>query len=226
MPNDVPPTSARPEPRYCHLPAGSFLWRVHRSAAAGDPPKPVFKRLRNEPGSYDPDLTGRFGPTSECPYPYCYAALDDLTALCEVLLRDFGFDGPLRYLPRSEVTGRSLAILETRAPLWLVSLVDAADLAAARQDSWLVHAGRGDYRITRRWAHWLRDSTGPDGNCPPAGIVWRSKRQPAGRVVLLFGDRCENTVISSPFAGRPLDDRAGVEWLNLRLSLLNTRLAP
>jgi len=53
-------------------------------------------------------LGERFDPTLDCPYPYCYAALDDLTALCEVLLWDVGFDAPLRYLPKRSLAGRSL----------------------------------------------------------------------------------------------------------------------
>jgi hypothetical protein len=223
MPNDIPPAGERPDPRYVQLPAGSFLWRVARPRGAV---APVFRPFPAAPGSTGISRSGRFDPAADCPYSYCYAALDDLTALCETLLRDFGFDGPVRYLPEQEIAGRRLSILETRAPLWLVSLVDAADLAAARQDSWLLHADQTDYRITRRWAHWLRDSPGPDGASPPAGLVWRSKREPGGRAVLLFGDRCADAVVVSPFGDRPLDGPDGTAWLNRRLELLRTKVAP
>lgn len=226
MPSDIPPKDVRPEPRYVQLPAGSFLWRVTRSPRPGQPEPPVFKSYPDDSDPYNQKPGGRFNPSPECPYSYCYAALDDLTALCETLLRDCSFNAPLRYLPDQELAGRSLAILETRRPLWLVSLVDAADLAAAWQDSWLVHAEQLEYRITRRWAHWLRDSPGPGGASPPAGLIWRSKREPGGRALLLFGDRCADAVVRSPFGERPLDDPAGREWLNRRLSLLNTGLAP
>jgi hypothetical protein len=225
MPSDIPPKGVQPEPRYVCLPAGSFLWRVTKPPPAPDDPpaQSPFRQLPDDPELYDPRWGGRFDPTPECPYPYCYAAFDDLTALCEVLLRDIAFEAPLRYLPKRGVSGRRLAILETLMPLWLVSLVDAADLAAACQDSWLVHTE--DYRLTRRWAHWLRDSQAPDGN-GPAGIVWPSKRQPSGRAVLLFGDRCRDAVAWSPFGERRLDDPDGIQWLNLRLSLLRTKLGP
>jgi hypothetical protein len=177
-----------------------------------------------DPAELDPLRSGRFDPTPECPYPYCYAALDDLTALCEVLLRNLGFSAPSRYLLKKEVAGRRLTLLETEEELWLVSLADAADLAAACQDSWLIHAESPDYEMTQRWAHWLRDSSAPDGR-PPAGLLWPAKRQPGGRAVLLFGDRCGDKVRYSSFGERPLDDEAGRKWLNLRLELLRTKVS-
>jgi hypothetical protein len=173
---------------------------------------------------YDPDSGGRFDPTPECPYPYCYAAFDDLTAICEVLLRDVSFTGPTRFLMRRYVKDLQLMILETRRPLWLVSLLDAADLAAAGQDSWLIHAESTEsYKLTREWAHWLRDSETPDGG-RPAGLVWRAKREPGGRAVVLFGDRCADAVVYSPFGVRPLDVGDGLQWLNRRLQLLRTKV--
>lgn len=223
MPNDVPPKDVVARPRFAGLPAGSFLWRVTRQPgpAAGGPVSP-FRALPDDE-DYDPREGGRFDPTPECPYPYCYAALDDLTALCEVLLRDVGFSAPTRYLLLRQVTGRRLALLETREPLWLVSLTDAANLAAACQDSWLIHAESPDYRMTRRWAHWLHDSLAPDGR-HPAGLIWPAKRQPGGQAVLLFGDRCGDSVVCSSFGERLLDDDDGLEWLNLRLALLRTQI--
>lgn len=223
MPADIPPKDVRPRPRHVALPAGSFLWRITRqpTPAAGGIVSP-FRNFAADPDSYDPRLAGRFDPTPECPYPYCYAAFDDLTAISEVLLRDVGFTGPERYLTRCAVRGRRLAIIETCKPLWLVSLIDAADLAAACQDSWLVHTESANYRLTQRWAHWLRDGVAPDG-AGPSGLMWPSKRAPGGRVVLLFGDRCADAVICSSFGERMLDD-SGLEWLNLRLSLLRTKV--
>jgi hypothetical protein len=236
MPKDFPPKNAQPCPRYVSLPAGSLLWRVTRRGSSAGPLAGLgwspFAR-RAEP--LDPargEWGGRFDPTPGESYSYCYAALDDLTALCEALLRDVRFDAPRRYLPKEHVAGKSLVLLETLEPLWLVSLLDAADLAAAWQDTWLIHAEQPDYPSTQLWARWLRGATGPDGAGPPAGIIWPSKRQPTGRVVVLFGDRCEQAVAPAPFGpgfgGRPLDDDdpAGQAWLGRRLAVLNTRLAP
>jgi hypothetical protein len=223
MPADSPPKNVRPQPRYTELPAGSFLWRVTKqpSPAAGGPVSP-FRSLPADLADYDPRLGGRFDPTPECPYLYCYAAYDDVTAICEVLMRDVGFEGPQRFLLKRDITGRRLVILETRKPLWLVTLQDAADLAAAGQDCWLVHAESTSYRLTRQWAHWLRESEAPDGN-GPAGLVWQSKRALGGRATLLFGDRCQDSVVCSSFGERQLDGD-GLDWLNLRLSQLRTQV--
>ena len=153
-------------------------WPRAPKRTAGTGPTSAFREFDRK--DYDPDSGGRFDPTPECPYPYCYAAFDDLTAICEVLLRDVSFTGPTRFLMRRYVKDLQLMILETRRPLWLVSLLDAADLAAAGQDSWLIHAESTEsYKLTREWAHWLRESETPDGGRPassggpsesPAGV--------------------------------------------------------
>ena len=220
MPADNPPPGVRPQPRYTDLPAGSFLWRVTRRPVGGGPVSPFL--TVPDADTYDARLGGRFDPTPDCPYPYCYAAFDDLTALCEVLLRDVGFDGPQRYLLKRDIAGRRLAILETTRPLWLISLQDAADLAAACQDSWLIHTE------TRELPHHppvgalaaRQRNTGREGS---GGLVWLSKRAPNGRAVLLFGDRCDDAVVFSPFGERCLDE-AGLDWLNLRLAQLRTKV--
>jgi hypothetical protein len=53
--------------------------------------------------------------------------------------------------------------------------------------------------------------------------VWLSKRAPNGRALLLFGDRCDDAVIFSPFGERRLDE-SGLDWLNLRLAQLRTKI--
>jgi hypothetical protein len=217
MPFGIPPKSG-PRPRFLPLAAGETLWTVTDHEAH------PFRQPPTGPEMRDARWGGRFDPTPDCAYPYCYAALDDLTALSETLLRDVPPHAPPRYLPRHAVVGRGLAVLETRRELWLVSLLDGPDLAAVRQDSWLVHAESRDFSRTQLWGHWLRDSTAPDG-AAPAGIVWPSKRQPSGRAVLFFGDRCADAVLRSPHGERRLDDDEGHSWVNLRLAQLGTRLA-
>jgi hypothetical protein len=218
MPAGIPPKGGRPQPRFLPLAAGENLWAV--TATAADP----FRQPPTELEMQGARWGGRFDPTPDCAYPYCYAALDDLTALSETLQRDVPLDAPPRFLPRRTVVGRGLTMLETRRELWLISLVDGPDLAAARQDSWLVHAESRDFSRTQLWGHWLRDSTAPDGTAP-AGIMWTSRRNPTGRAVLFFGDRCADAVVRSPHGERRLDDDEGRSWVNLRLAQLSTRLA-
>ena len=219
MPEDPPPYGQQPRPRFMQLPAGSFLWRIGKRA---EPATSAFREF--DRSTFDAEWAGRFDPTPECTYSYCYAALDDLTAICEVLLRDQSFPGPTRFLLRKATKGRQLTILETLESLWLVSLLNAADLAAARQDSWLIHTEtRESYKLTRKWAHWLRDSTAPNGE-GPAGLVWPSKREPGGQAVILFGDRCAKSVVYSPFGVRSIDGGEGEDWLNRRLALLRTKV--
>jgi hypothetical protein len=218
MPANFPPREYQPCPLFFALPAGLLLWTVTASNAT------PFREPPTEQEMQGLRFGERFDPTPDCPYPYCYAALDDLTALSEALLRDVRLDSPPRYLPGRVVQGRSLAILETLRELWLVSLLDARDLAAVEQDAWLVYAEARDFPRTQLWAHWLRDCKAPDGE-PPAGIVWPSKRQPSGRALLFFGDRCADAVVRSPHGQRRLDDEEGWSWANRRLAQLRTRIA-
>lgn len=214
----IPPSDYRPHPTFFALPAGLPLWTVTTPTAT------PFQEPPTEQEMQDPRFGGRFDPTPDCSYPYCYAALDDLTALSEALLRHVRLDSPPRYLEKRALEGRSLTIVETRRELWLISLLDARDLAAVEQNAWLVYAESRDFPRTQLWAHRLRDCKAPDGE-PPAGIVWPSKRQPSGRAILFFGDRCADAVVRSPHGERRLDDEEGRSWANLRLAQLRTRIA-
>jgi RES domain-containing protein len=220
MPPGQPPREPA-RPRIHALPAGSLLWRLERPRRNGE--RPLF---RDRPAGIDEDglMQGRrWDPSQTVRYGYCYAALDDLTAICETLLRDIPYDGPTRYLPLGAIRNRSLVALETTRPLALISLLEAADLAAVRQDTWIVHAEPREYWVTQLWAHWLREATLDDGTRPD-GLIWPSKRQPTGRAVMLFEDRARDAVLRSPLGERPLEVE-GLSWLNARLQLLNTRVA-
>jgi len=217
MPRVEPPRPAMVELRHQKLPAGVPLWRLgSRRRPAG-----VFQ---DEILDVDDDgrLGGRFDPTKDCPYPYSYVALDPMTTLAESILRDAPYEAGGRLLPHSKYGHKVMTCLEASRPLQLIRLIDAEDLAAARTDTWLVHAESPDYPVTRRWAHWFRD-------CSPAadGMIWPSKRHPGGQVVLLFGDldRCGSVVGPSPFGTRPLGTKDGRRWLAGLLEPLFTFLA-
>lgn len=225
MPSDTPPVELADD--LCHhtLASGALLWRttsrraLERAAlfntrlAPGDTPGDADSGLRELTAPF-----GRFDATADDPFGYCYAALDDLTALAETLLRDVCFAGRVRAIPLKEVVGRSVAVYETLRPLSFVALTTSAELARARQDPWLVQAEPDAYALTRRWGHWLRRSA-PQAH----GFTWPSRRNPGGRCVVLFDDRGGGDRVSlKPVMTRDLDGGGGLEWLNRRLEDLNT----
>jgi hypothetical protein len=219
------PTHTIAVPRRRTVPAGSLLWRVTREPEAlRDAPAPTSTPLfwpgSRAVGRARPRSAGRFDPCRDHEYSYSYVALDDLTALAETLLRDVVFDGLRRSLPAAEARNRRLILLEAVRELSLISLVSLEDLAAARQDTWLVQADESDYGLTRCWGHWLRECA-----ADADGLVWRSRRNPDGMAVLLFGDRCDGALRLSGLGYRRLDTQDGLQWLNGRLSLVQTYIA-
>lgn len=234
MPRGLPPTTPA-TPQFRTLPAGSMLWRVGRTPPPGAVRGArVFNRPRaSGTTADDPRWGGRFDPPAQ-DGGFCYASLDELSAISEVLLRDLGWDGRRRYLPRRAVEGRCLMVLETRRPLTLITLTDLEDLAAVRQDTWLIHAEPSEFALTQKWGRWMRAAAVPDGGeagqavtrhgrLPgrAAGFIWPSKRNPGGRTLVLFKGVCGPGLIRSAFE-RPLDSGPGLDWLERRLRTLQT----
>jgi hypothetical protein len=206
---DVPPPKAyRPKLHRHTLAAGTRLWRVTLAHYARTPfnPNPVD----------DPYEGGRFDATDGVPFPFCYAGFTRQTAALETLVRSipFGHKGN-RVLPRARVRDRVLTCLHVDAPLSLVALRTSAELAAACQDAWLVHADEREYPRTRRWGEWLREHTSTDD----AGLIWPSKRDVGADAVLLYGDRC-STAVRQADKVIPLDDKAGTRLLRACLAPL------
>ncbi|MFF5182889.1 RES family NAD+ phosphorylase [Streptomyces sp. NPDC000345] len=188
MTRQIPP-SVTMAPRTTVLPAGTRLWRCHRS----NYPATGFK----EAAAHTLFGGSRFDCTAEDPYPYLYATREPATALAEVLLRSMDFDPVLgsRLVPWAQAARYTLAELVTTAELTLVSLRVEEDLAAVCQDSWLLDSEPDDYPRTRFWAQELRRQAGQ-----AQGLVWQSRRHRPREALVLFGDRCGAT----PFAPEPL----------------------
>jgi hypothetical protein len=214
MPASAPPRGSQPVPNLVTLPAGTTLWRVHRRAQKDA----IFR----EKPTAEPFGGGRFESNETHPYPYCYLAYEDTTALCETLLRSLPYrNGGDRLLLRSAVKGRQLVPVETLHELSLLSLMTGADLAAVCTDEWLIHAEQPDYPKTRSWAHWLR------GKVPHAqGMVWPSKRNIGGTAVILFGDRCLDAIRWAAAAPVNLDDDRGAQLLSHQLAPFRVVLRP
>jgi RES domain len=196
------------------LASGTSLWRVHDR----DYGPTAFK---DEPA--DKHFGGgRFDSTADDLYPYLYAALADTTAVTETLVRGLPFAGNrTRTLPRKSLSGRSLCRLELTSELTLISLVSSTDLAAVKQDDWLISADAKEYAFTRRWAHWLRAQA-----CWAHGLIWSTRRDLGEASVVLFGDRCPAGAVRLTEPCLDLDRAAGARWLNSMLAPYDVCIRP
>lgn len=223
MPRAEPPARYDRAPHQYRLWRGVRLWRIH----AQKHPASVFRRNPSDQIWNG----GRFDATGADQYPCLYAGLSEDTALAEALLRDVAPDERgYRVVPYAAVEGKRIACLALLEQLTLVSLIDAADLGAVGQDSWLVDSPSADYPYTRAWAHWLRRQA------PWAhGLIWDSKRDRGRRALVLFGDRLardfggefERTLfqeVALPVGN--LDDGTGAAWANQRLLRYGAVLSP
>ncbi|WOX07923.1 RES family NAD+ phosphorylase [Streptomyces sp. N50] len=195
MAGHAPPSDARMEPLVRTLPAGTELYRCHRTGR----PSESFNSSRQH-AYFDGD---RFGATEQDPFAYLYAALDPVTALSEVLLRSVRFDGPdaQRRIPWAQASRYSLSVLRTTADIILVDLRSAEGLASVWTDSWLVDAEREEYPKTRYWVRLIRE------HAPfVQGLLWQSKRHRPRESLQLFGDRC-GAVPLEPVDGRTVNLR-------------------
>ena len=144
----------------------------------------------------------RFDATPDDQYGFLYAAVDDATAVSEVLLRDLPLDERgARLLPRVQLRNLRIGWLTTSRDLQLVDLRSGRNLAAIGQDAWLTAGPAKDYELTRTWASAIR-AWAPW--C--SGLTWRSHREPAGFVYVLFEDRMPDACLTEASTGVPLRD--------------------
>lgn len=217
MVNSRPPSALPGAPAKVVLPEGTEVFRIHaaRRPAGAFNPVPAHAFYGG----------GRFDATGFDGYGYLYAGLTAEAAICESLLRSMPFepDASPRLVPRGAVAGRRLSFLRLTADVTVLPLVSGRDLAAVAQDTWLTQAEAAEYPFTRHWGHWIRGQAGPWAQ----GFVWTSKREPADRVAVLFGDRCPPDVLEDAGpAPVDLDTPDGEVWLNSLLDPYQARLAP
>ncbi|MEV5311208.1 RES family NAD+ phosphorylase [Streptomyces sp. NPDC052610] len=164
-------------PNRAVIPAGTELWRVHRTEYG--------------PGEFNPRLAdihfegGRFEGTVLDRYHSLYLAESPLTALAESVLRSRPWEPAHseQRIPYAVVRERSLSVLRTRCELTLASLVTGRDLAAVCRDATLLD-DESNYAWTRRWSSEIR-AQAPD----VMGLVWDSRRNRGERALVLFHDR-------------------------------------
>ncbi|KAB8166359.1 RES domain-containing protein [Streptomyces sp. 3MP-14] len=214
MPEYAPPDGLTP--RLAALPAGTRLWRCHRTRYPATAFNPVAAHTHFGGNRFD-------GTTSD-PYPYLYAADEPATALAEVFLRSRPFGGPSgeRLIPRAQSDGYALSLLTTTAPLALIQLVTEEDLAAVKQDHWLLEAEGAGAPQTRYWAQALRR------DAPAAqGMLWQSRRRRSGLALVLFGDRCPaGALAAEPSETFDLSTPAGRDRANGWLAPLLAAIHP
>ncbi|MEU9948611.1 MULTISPECIES: RES family NAD+ phosphorylase [Streptomyces] len=162
------------------IPAGTELWRVHKS--------------KYRPTQFNPTLAdlhfrgGRFEGTVLDPYRSLYVADSALTAVAESVLRSVPWTGQRRKILYAAVDGRSLSVLRTTRELTLVSLIEEKDLAAVHRTASLLD-DESSYPTARRWTSEIR------AQAPGAmGMVWQSRRNRPKHSMLLFHDRFEDCV--------------------------------
>lgn len=217
MTGTLPPSGFVMRPNSRLLPAGTPLWRMHRTKRPAEQFNPI---------PVDAHFGGnRFDGTESDPYQYLYLADTPATALAETLLRSLEFDQTtgLRLVPYAAVEGKSLTLLRTHCDLNLVSLVTEADLSAVCQDSWLLEAEGERYARTRRWASEIRVQT------PEAmGLIWQSRRNRPHLASVLFHDRCAGEPLAVvPDNGiQDMGSPAGVAETNQLLAPLRSAIVP
>ncbi|WP_405907104.1 RES family NAD+ phosphorylase [Streptomyces sp. NBC_00828] len=215
MTRQIPPAVAM-MPRVTKLPAGTRLWRCHRT----NYPAVGFKAVEAHT-LFD---GSRFDSTAEDRYPYLYATREPTTALAEVLLRSMDFDPVIgsRLVSWAQASQYTLAQVVTNADLTLISLRTEEDLAAVCQTTWLLDSEPDDYPRTRYWAQELRrQAKGAQG------LLWMSRRHRPREALVLFGDRCgAEPVGSAPLVSHDLATLDGVYEANRLLAPLRAAIVP
>ncbi|MFE7107973.1 RES family NAD+ phosphorylase [Streptomyces sp. NPDC057575] len=165
-------------PRLKAIPAGTELWRVHKSKYRADQFNPTLADIHFN--------GGRFEGTFLDPYHSLYVGDCALTAVAESVLRSVPWNGGRRVVPYATVEGRALSVLRTTRELTVVSLIKEADLAAVQQNADLLDDERS-YAKARRWASEIRAQS------PEAmGLVWQSRRNRPESAIVLFHDRFDD----------------------------------
>ncbi|MFA7767425.1 RES family NAD+ phosphorylase [Streptomyces sp. NPDC048723] len=198
------------------IPAGTELWRVHKSK---------YRPTQFNPTLADLHLSGgRFEGTVLDPYRSLYVADSALTAVAESVLRSVPWKGDRREIPYANVHGRTLSVLRTTRELTLVSLIEEKDLAAVHQTANLLDDERS-YPMARRWTSEIR-AQAPDA----MGLVWQSRRNRPLHAMVLFHDRFDDCHCSAleVLPGRGIADLGspeGVEEVNGLLDPLRAEVS-
>lgn len=215
MPYYPPPTHYSGTPHRYLLPINTKLWRIHsqKSDATEFTPHGSARRL----------YRGRFDGVPTDPYPAYNAGLEPSSFVADILLRGIPVsDKPYRTVRRVRVIGQRATAMRTTVELSVVSLLSTPDLAGVAQDRWLIAADECEYGRVGEWASWIR------GKAPWAqGFIWPAGQDSVQQLVVLFGDRCTQSLFNpKPYYQVDLDSANGAAFLNGILVRHGARIMP
>jgi len=155
------------------LPAGSTLFRVHRSCYAGN----AFNTSGNGSARFSP----LFGASGKI-IPTLYTGENTRVALCEVVLHDIDITQPHIVFSAHHLASFRHSQLVSQTEI-ILACFDLPSLVKMRVSKRLIHGDASEYPLTQRWARAIYLQY-PDIQ----GLVWPS-RQHEGKAWLFFGDR-------------------------------------
>ncbi len=179
MPRRRPPDGCPGTTLIDRVPARAVLWRAHSEShwatAFNATPRPRLPAGAPVPG-------GRFD-SADGSYSYIYLARSAGGALAESFARhlDYTRAGP-RPLLLAKVAGKKISSVVVKRDLRVV-VAYGAGAEQLGQDMWLTTCDEDNYSLAREWAVAVRRwEPGADG------LVWKSRRDPAEEVFVLWGD--------------------------------------
>ncbi len=130
---------------------------------------------------------GRFDALKGSTFGYLYAADSDRTAVGETLVTFSGSESRIgNTVLTKTLENKKIGRFTLNSGLRLVDLVTDGGLAAIGQDQWLTQCDSSDYPLTRKWCASIRRRANW-----AQGLIWKSRRDPAGHSLMLFEDRCQ-----------------------------------
>lgn len=197
----VPEAPPSPLPRFGErvLPAGTRLWRLHRSAfRAGE-----FNPCLGAPSRFAPiyDRKGRCIPT-------LYAGTGQVAVAFETMFRDLPPLPGLRQVFLRDLAVFSLSELVTTRNLKLAPFFNGTlALVGQGRESMIECHGAAAYQRTARWAEAVARDL-PDFD----GVIWTSRQHDEQQAVLLFRPRFRPRDLVRRATWR-LDRGMGRDWI-------------
>jgi RES domain len=174
-----PSPPERFDPLFESWPAQVEFWRCH----------PVHL------GPRDPNTTtsrGRFRPVydqDEQVVPTCYVAETEQPAIAEGVFHDLPIAPAPKHLPRAISDVRGLTPLAAERDLTLVTFRGYGLRRVGETQGSLIEPGPTCYEASAAWGQAAYDHPRR-----PDGMIWVSRQFPGGAAMLLFWDRCGETI--------------------------------